>query len=107
MLGQVLEDALKIIREREVSYGDSTANLVHLAELISLWNKARGLASDCITPFDVGMYLVFLKIVRLAQNPQHQDSLTDIAGYVALLGKLITANGGGVGNGSAEGEGAR
>jgi hypothetical protein len=38
-----------------------------------------------VTPAQVAMCLIDLKLTRLAHDPGHQDSILDIAGYAAVL----------------------
>jgi hypothetical protein len=38
-----------------------------------------------ITPAEVVLCLIDLKLARLGHDPKHQDSILDIAGYAAVL----------------------
>ena len=38
-----------------------------------------------ITPAQVVLCLIDLKLVRLARDPAHEDSTVDLCGYAALL----------------------
>jgi len=38
-----------------------------------------------VTPAEVVLCLIDLKLARLGHDPKHQDSLLDVAGYAAVL----------------------
>ena len=42
-----------------------------------------------VTPAQVVLCLIDLKLARLAHDPTHLDSLRDIAGYAAVLRKVV------------------
>jgi hypothetical protein len=46
------------------------------------------LLGTTITPIQVGLMMLDLKIARLQKNPGHYDSLVDVAGYAACLSDL-------------------
>jgi hypothetical protein len=73
-----------IVRERGEVYGDPRANL---GDTAARWSATLG---HKVTPAQVCLCMVDLKISRLKASPQHIDSLQDIAGYIALLSEIIT-----------------
>lgn len=40
--------------------------------------------------YDVALALALLKIARLKNDPEHADSIVDLAGYAACLGEITT-----------------
>ena len=50
-----------------------------------------GHAGGEITPAQVVLCLLDLKLARLAHDPTHEDSAVDVCGYAALLRELIEA----------------
>ena len=42
-----------------------------------------------VTARQVILCLIDLKVARLCHDPQHFDSITDIAGYAAILAELL------------------
>lgn len=42
-----------------------------------------------ISPADVAVMMTLLKLARLQKNPNHEDSVVDGIGYLALAGELI------------------
>lgn len=69
--------------DREKTYGDTGKNLRLIAQY---WSTHTGIN---ITETDVCIMMQLLKIARLKNNPEHDDSWIDIAGYVALKNKLV------------------
>ena len=73
-----------IIRERGEIYGDPRANI---GDTAARWSATLG---HKVTPAQVCLCMVDLKMSRLKATPQHLDSLQDICGYIALLSEIIT-----------------
>jgi hypothetical protein len=73
-----------IIRERGEVYGDPRANL---GDTAARWSATLG---HKVTPAQVCLCLVDLKMSRLKATPNHLDSLQDICGYLSLLSEIIT-----------------
>lgn len=85
MTGQdtVLKEAEDLIRgERMDTYGDPKENLQNTA--IS-WSQILGVP---VSPLQVCMMMIQLKIQRLVKGEYHRDSLVDIGGYAALAAIL-------------------
>lgn len=76
---RLLEQAIHTIGERNREYGSITESATDLAQR---WSLTLGIE---VTPQQVMLCLIDLKLVRLKQNPKHQDSIKDIAGYAACL----------------------
>ena len=75
----MLEDALKVIKDRGASYGPIKQNHERIA---ALWSTVLG---HPVTPVQVAMCMVQVKIARLMETPDHRDSAVDIAGYAACI----------------------
>ena len=73
-----------IVRERGEVYGDPRANI---GDTAARWSATLG---HKVTPAQVCLCMVDLKMSRLKATPQHLDSLQDICGYIALLSEIIT-----------------
>jgi hypothetical protein len=81
----ILKEANTIIYgDREKTYGHPSKNLVTIALMWNAYIDARKSKSP-IGPKDVAAMMVLLKTARLANNPEHRDSLVDICGYAALI----------------------
>jgi hypothetical protein len=79
----VLREAEKIIYgDREKTYGDPGKNLRKIA---SLWSAYL---DHPVSAEDAAQMMVLLKISRLINSPGHMDSLTDAAGYLALVERI-------------------
>jgi hypothetical protein len=76
---QMLAHAADVIAERDAEYGNAAASMAAIA---ARWSITLGCT---ITPAQVVLCLLDLKLVRLGSNPKRQDSIADVIGYAALL----------------------
>lgn len=76
---EMLQDAAAIIGERGAAYGDAATSMSKVA---ARWSITLGCT---VTPAQVVLCMIDLKLVRLAHDPNHQDSTADVIGYAALL----------------------
>lgn len=79
---------LTIQGDRQRDYGDKLQNFSQIA---MLWQGtlATKLQPDAaITPEDVALCMIQVKIARLAKSPDHEDSLLDVAGYAGCMSLL-------------------
>jgi Domain of unknown function (DUF6378) len=49
------------------------------------WSQVLGTR---VTPAQVIICLIDLKVVRVARDPKHLDSITDVAGYAGILAEV-------------------
>ena len=75
----MLRSAAQTVAERRKAYGTPVRSMDLLAKR---WSLTLG---QPVTPAQVAMCLIDLKLTRLAHDPGHQDSILDIAGYAAVL----------------------
>ena len=78
----ILQDVQRIIQERQQHYGHPLANFTEIAKRWSLTLNTP------VTPAQVALCMIDLKMSRLSHNPTHQDSLLDILGYGVCLAQL-------------------
>jgi hypothetical protein len=78
-----LKHAANIVSERRTQYG---AAGTAMAALATRWSVTLG---QPITPAQVVLCLIDLKLARLAHDPSHEDSAIDVCGYAAVLRELI------------------
>jgi hypothetical protein len=76
---QMLQRAAAIIAERGAAYGDAAASMSTVA---ARWSITLG---HSVTPAQVVLCMIDLKLTRLAHDPSHHDSAADVIGYAALL----------------------
>jgi hypothetical protein len=76
---QMLAHAAGVITERDATYGDPA---VSMATIASRWSITLGRP---VTPVQVALCMLDLKLARLAHDPTHRDSIADVIGYAALL----------------------
>lgn len=80
-------DAL-IKGDRQQDYGDKLTNFTQIA---MLWQGTLAMKLPpgvTITPEDVALCMIQVKIARLAKSPDHVDSIKDVAGYAGCYNAL-------------------
>ena len=75
----MLRQAAATVAKRRRAYGDPASSMDLVARR---WSITLGHA---VTPAQVALCLIDLKLARLAHDPSHLDSMVDIAGYAAVL----------------------
>ncbi len=75
----ILAEAAAVLDARAGTYGPADASLRAIA---ARWSLTLGQA---VTPAQVVLCMIDLKMVRLAHDPAHRDSLVDVIGYAALM----------------------
>lgn len=81
----ILSEASAVIYgDREQTYGHPAKNCETIAEFWNTYLKAAKNIEGGLTAQDVCVMMVLLKQARLANTPNHRDSLVDTAGYTAL-----------------------
>ena len=85
--------------QRSEDYGDKYVSHLRIAKLWSMWLEERkptwvpdGDEEDAefqITPYDVAMMMLLVKVARLMHSPGHQDCHIDIAGYASVMEEII------------------
>lgn len=89
-MGGVLDRAKEIVdgRDKQSHYGTPEEFFPRLATAWTAYLR-RKLRDDVeITAFDSAMLMATLKILRLGTDPDHADSLDDLAGY-ARIGERV------------------
>ena len=85
---QALAAAEATVKNREGDYGSPQQNFERIA---ALWNVILAVKlgkEHEISAADVGMMMIGIKLARLIETPDHQDSAVDAAGYAALLAEI-------------------
>jgi len=75
----MLFEAAKVVEERRQAYGDAAPLMAAVAQR---WSITLGRP---VTPAQVVLCLIDLKLARLGHDPTHADSIVDVAGYAAVL----------------------
>jgi hypothetical protein len=76
---QLLEHAADVVTRRRREYGEAVDLFGQVAKR---WSLTLGTE---ISPAQVVLCLIDLKVARLARDPRHFDSQADVAGYAACL----------------------
>jgi hypothetical protein len=80
----LLEHAAGLVNRRRREYGEPVDLFEQIAQR---WSLTLGMK---VSPAQVIACLVDLKVARLADDPRHFDSITDIAGYAACLADVLS-----------------
>jgi Domain of unknown function (DUF6378) len=81
---KLLAEAAAVVRDRRHTYGQP----LDLFERVAVrWSQVLGTK---VTPAQVIVCLVDLKVARLSHDPRHLDSITDIAGYAGCLAEVLS-----------------
>ena len=75
----LLQHAVAVVRDRRRIYGEPVDLFEHIA---TRWSLALGTK---VSPAQVVLCLIDVKMARLARDPKHLDSQVDVAGYAACL----------------------
>ena len=78
----MLKHAADILAERTKTYGDPRQSMAAIA---ARWSVTLG---HPVTPAQVVLCMLDLKLARLRRDPGHQDSMVDVMGYAALLNEV-------------------
>jgi hypothetical protein len=81
----LLQHAAGVVEHRERTYGPPRELFEHIA---ARWSLALGIT---VTPAQVALCLIDLKLARLTRDPTHLDSIADVAGYAACLREVTRA----------------
>ena len=79
MSASLLEKAAAVLEERGHAYGAADAAFEAIA---ARWTLTLGRP---VSAAQVVLCMIDLKLVRLAHDPDHEDSLIDVIGYAALF----------------------
>lgn len=86
---KLLLDADKLIHgDREKDYGATLQNFTQIAMLFQGVLATKLAPGMAITPEDVALLMMQVKIARLAKMPDHLDSIMDVAGYAGCYNEL-------------------
>lgn len=77
-----------ITGQRQEDYGDKLQNFSQIAMLFQGILATKIQADVLISPEDVALLMICVKMARLVKSPDHSDSILDIAGYAGCYDKL-------------------
>jgi hypothetical protein len=85
---ECLAEAMDLITgDRNREYGEPIDNFQRIADGWSI------LLFQHVTPHQVALCMAWLKMARLCETPDHKDSYTDAAAYMALAWQLVKEEG--------------
>lgn len=84
----MLELASAAVADRGLNYGSPEDNFQRIANLWEAFLFTEHGYKISISPADVAMLMILMKVARLIHQPAHLDSVVDLAGYAACLGNI-------------------
>jgi len=78
----ILKHAASVLAERSNTYGDPRQSMTAIA---ARWSITLG---HPVTPAEVVLCMIDLKLSRLGRDPAHRDSMIDLIGYATVLGEV-------------------
>ena len=78
----ILDHVAQVLEARAQAYGPAADSLHAIA---ARWSLTLG---RTVTPAQVVLCMIDLKLARLTHDPGHHDSLIDVIGYAALLAEV-------------------
>lgn len=91
---ELLDKARSVVTgARRQSYGNPEDNFKAIAELWTSYLRRRGCLQmrGGLQAIEVAALMVLMKIARLAETEDHDDSMVDIAGYAACMKRCAVA----------------
>jgi hypothetical protein len=84
----ILDRAKSVVfSERQENYGHPARNFGRIARL---WNAYISEYSELrLSQEDVAVMMILMKIARLIETPDHEDSIVDIAGYAEAYARIV------------------
>lgn len=81
---EILDKAKEIVNgARQENYGNPESNFQKIADYWTLY------LGKSIQPHDVALMMVLMKLARLQNKADHEDSWIDICGYAANGGEIV------------------
>ena len=81
----VLDEAAAIIGERGANYGGVEDNFTNISLIMARTTNRM------LSPYDIAMLMVAVKLARISQSPGKRDSYVDAINYLAFACELIGA----------------
>lgn len=75
-----------VMKDRNAEYAPPEQNFQRIADL---WNTYLDGRTSALTPFDVAIMMVLVKVARTISSPHQIDHLVDGAGYFACAGDVM------------------
>jgi hypothetical protein len=82
MSAALLKHAGDVLADRSKTYGEPRQSMAVIA---ARWSVTLG---HPVSPAQVVLCMLDLKLARLQRDPGHQDSMVDVIGYAALLNEV-------------------
>jgi hypothetical protein len=80
---EILQEALRLTStDRQKNYGEPLINHQRIADI---WTVLLGVE---VSPSQVALCMVGVKLARLVETPDHEDSFIDLCAYGSIAGEI-------------------
>lgn len=80
-----------VCKARNTAYGDAEDNFANIAKIMTALLKPKLAEEQIITSVDVARLSAAIKMGRLVEDAEHEDSWLDLAGYALCALGIIRA----------------
>ena len=86
---EILQLAEAAVTDREKQYSSPDVNYDRVARIVQVVLQDKRRPEAELSPADMVMVNLAIKISRLIEKPDHQDTQVDIAGYASLMSEVV------------------
>ena len=83
---EILDESRSTIIERGLVYGTPAVNHLRIAQFWSTY------LDRAIEPHEVAVCMALVKLARIQETSQHEDSYVDACSYLGIAGQLATTD---------------
>ena len=86
---ETLRLAEAAVTEREKQYNSPDVNYDRVAKIVQVILQEKLRPEAPLSPADMILINLAIKLSRLGEAPDHKDSQVDIAGYASLMSEVV------------------
>jgi len=86
-----VDEVAEILQDRGTHYDNASGQAWELAGQVLRYMKTLGILDRILnTSYSFAWFIILVKLIRIAQDPNHIDSWLDIGGYAKLAYDRLT-----------------
>ena len=86
---EILRLAEAAVTDREKQYSSPEINYDRVARIVQVILEEKLRPEATLSPADMILINLAIKMSRLIERPDHQDTQVDIAGYASLMSEVV------------------
>ena len=86
---EILDLAKTAVTDREKQYASPDVNYTRVAAIVQVILQEKLRDSAQLSPADMVLINLAIKMSRLIEKPDHKDTQVDIAGYASLMSEVV------------------